>query len=244
MAGNEFVLTDRDRQLAAEVLRFGALTREQAMRLGLFRSTTRAKARLKILTDQGVLATRPHAVSQRGVRFVYLPGRELLGGTARARLRHVSPLFLAHQLGLVDIRIAFEHHTRLDRWWTEKDLVAAALGFVPDGYIEYGVGALNFSAFVEYDRGTETLARIQQKIRQYAQLAFTGAFENRFGRKYFRLLLITDTPGRLGTLSKAAAAVTDKVVRLTTLSELITLGPQQSIWRRPGVTDSQPLTGS
>lgn len=244
MAGNGFVLTDRDRQLVAEVLRFGALTREQTMRLGFFRSSTRAKARLKTLTDQGVLATRPHAVSQRGVRFVYLPGRELLGGTSRTRLRHVSPLFLAHQLGLVDIRIAFERHTQLDRWWTEKELVAAALGFIPDGYVEYAVGPHKFSAFVEYDRGTETLARIQHKIRAYAQLAFTGTFEQRFGRKYFRLLLITDTLGRLHTLSTAAAAVTDKVVRLTTLNDVITLGPQQSIWRRPGATDLQTLTGS
>jgi len=244
MAGSGFVLTDRDRQLATEVLRFGALTREQAMRLGYFTSATRAKARLKILTDQGVLTTRPHAVSQRGVRHVYLPGRELLGGSARARMRHTSPLFLAHQLGLVDIRIAFERHTSLERWWTEKELVAASLGFIPDGYIEYRIGAQAFSAFVEYDRGTETLTRIQHKVRAYAQLAFTGTFEQRFGRKYFRLLLVTDTPGRLATLSKASAAVTDKVVRLTTLHDLTTRGPQQSIWIRPGVPVPESLTGS
>src|SRR4051812_42659312 len=103
MAGNKSLLvTERDRALCAEVVRFGALTREQAMRLGFFHSRTRANERLKKLTDAGYLATRTQAVSQRGVRQVYVPGRHLeTAGRSRSRFVHSSELFVDHQLGLV-----------------------------------------------------------------------------------------------------------------------------------------------
>jgi hypothetical protein len=244
MAGNTLALTERDQRLCLEVQRFGALTREQAMRLGLFRSPTRAKARLKILADHGLLTVRPHAIPQHGVRHVYLPGPALRTPGVRSRLAHVSPLFLAHQLGLVDIRIAFVHHTAVDRWWTDTELRAAKLGLLPDSYVEYRQGTHSYAAFIEYDRGTETQARIHDKVRAYADLAFSGRFERTFGRRYFRLLLIADTPGRLTTLSKTAATVTDKVVRLGLLRDLITQGPLASIWRRPGGLRLEPLTPS
>lgn len=242
MAGNTLVFTDRDRRLCAEVLRFGALTREQAMRLGFFHSQSRAKERLKKLVDHGLLITKPHAVSQRGVRFVYLPGRELT--KSRDRLLHASTLFVAHQLGLVDIRMTFERDTLVQRWWTDRELAPLALGVIPDSYVEYTHDAKSYGAFIEYDRGTETLSRIERKIRAYLDLAYSGRFERMFHRKFFRLLLVTDSARRLSTLSKTVAGVTDRVVRFTTLDELIIHGSLGSIWRRPGATATESLTGS
>jgi len=245
MTGKTLALTDRDRQVLVEVVRLGALTREQVMRLGLFTSKTRANERLKRLTDAGLLAIRQQAVSQRGVRLVYLPGRELANSRdARRRLTEASELFLAHQLGLIDVRIAFERHVQVSRWWSEAELAALSLGVIPDGLVEYTVGGLAYAAFVEYDRGTETVGRFTRKVRTYADLAFSGRFERTFARKYFRVLALTDSLRRLSNLSAAVAQVTDRIVRFSLLSELCAHGPTASIWRRPGANDTETLTAN
>jgi hypothetical protein len=153
-----------------------------------------------------------------------------------------SELFVAHQLGLVDIQLAFEAHVRLTRTLSEHDLHPMNLGVVPDAYVEYAHQEAEFSAFVEYDRGTETLGTIERKARGYLDLALSGRFSRQFQRRFFRTLLVTDTVGRLSTLSSAVARVTDRVMRLTTLGELVALGPQSAIWRRPGSHVSESLT--
>ena len=132
----------------------------------------------------------------------------------------------------------------LSRWLTEKDLAGLSLGLVPDAYLEYDVGTLTYCAFVEYDRGTETLGRIERKVRAYLDLAHSGRFERTFKRRFFRVLVVTDSAGRLTTLLQTAARLTDRIMRLTTLPELSHHGALASIWRRPGARVSESLTGS
>jgi hypothetical protein len=145
---------------------------------------------------------------------------------------------------VVDIRLAFEQHSTLVRWLPEKDLAGLSLGLVPDAYLEYEVGGLTYCAFVEYDRGTETLGRIERKTRAYLDLAQSGRFERTLKRRFFRLCLVTDSARRLANISEAVARITDRIIRLTTLQELSHQGPLMSIWRRPGASVSQSLTGS
>jgi hypothetical protein len=145
---------------------------------------------------------------------------------------------------LVDIRLTFEQHSHLVRWLPEKDLTGLSLGLVPDAYLEYEIGTLTYCAFVEYDRGTETLGRIERKIHAYLDLARSGRFDRTFKRRFFRVLVVADSAGRLATLSQTAARITDRILRLTTLKELSHHGPLTSIWRRPGATSSESLTGS
>jgi hypothetical protein len=245
MTGKSLAFTERDRAIVREIARFGVMSRDQLMRLKFFASKTRANDRLKRLVDEGHLAARRQPIPIGGPRCVYVPGR-LSSETrdARKRLAEMSDLFLAHQLGLVDIHIAFEQHTTLVRWLPEKDLTGLSLGLVPDAYLEYEVNALTYCAFVEYDRGTETLGRIERKVRAYLDLAHSGRFERTFKRKFFRVLMVTDADGRLATLSHTTARLTDKVLRFTTLGELSHRGPLMSIWRRPGASTSESLTGS
>lgn len=240
-------LTERDRAIVREVARCGVMTREQFIRLRLFASKTRANERLKRLVDHGYLKTRRLPLPVGGPRFVYLPGRLGRDGreaTRAARFIGASDLFVTHQLGLVDIRIAFERHARLTRWLSESDLVGLSLRVVPDAYVEYEIEGLTYCAFVEYDRGTETLARIERKVRAYLDLAQSGRFARTFARTFFRVLIIADALGRLATLVDTAKQITDRIFRFTTLSELIHQGPPASIWRRPGVTTSESLTHS
>ena len=125
-----------------------------------------------------------------------------------------------------------------------QDLAALNLGLVPDAYVEYEVASLTYCAFVEYDRGTETLARVERKVQAYAELARSGRFERTFARRFFRVCLLTDSSGRLATLSQAVRRVTDRIVRLTILSQLTAHGPLGAIWRRPGTDGLESLTSS
>ena len=161
MTGKSLALTERDRAIVSEVTRFGVMSRDQLMRLKFFSSKTRANERLKRLVDEGYLASRRQPIPVGGPRFVYLPSRLLADGRdVRQRFTEVSDFFLSHQLGLVDIRLAFEQDSHLRRWAPEKDLTGLSLGLVPDAYHEYDVDTLTYCAFVEYDRGTESLGRM------------------------------------------------------------------------------------
>ena len=110
MTGKALAFTERDRAIVREVARFGVMSREQLVRLKFFASKTRANDRLKRLVDVGYLAARRQPLPVGGPRCVYLPGRLVADGRdTRRRFADVSDLFVAHQLGLVDIRLAFEH---------------------------------------------------------------------------------------------------------------------------------------
>jgi hypothetical protein len=215
------------------------------MRLRLFSSKTRANDRLKRLVGAGYLSSRRQPLPVGGPRLLYSPGPLLTAGRdARRRFADLSELFLTHQLGLVDIRLAFEYQTTLVRWLPEKELSGLSLGLVPDAYLEYEVAGLTYCAFVEYDRGTETLGRFERKVRAYLALAQSGRFPRTFNRQFFRVYVVTDTAGRLTTLGKTTSQITDRIVRLTTLPELSHHGPLTSIWRRPGASAFESLTGS
>ncbi|HLG56864.1 MAG TPA: replication-relaxation family protein [Vicinamibacterales bacterium] len=245
MTGKALALTTRDRTLLAEVQRHSALTRDHLIRLKLFASKTRVNERLKRLTRAGYLSARRQPLLSGGPRFVYFPGRLLTEAHARARSQQAwSDLFLNHHLGIVDIRLAFEAHSTVTRWLSEHDLAGLAVGLIPDAYVEFRQDGLTYCAFIEYDRGTETLGRLERKVRSYLELAFSGRFERTFGRRFFRALLITDSVGRVATMTDAVAHVTDRVVRLTTRAQIVDHGPLAVIWRRPGQSSLESLTPS
>jgi len=235
MAGNRLLLTERDQTIIREVGRLGALTREHLTALGHFASKTRANERLKRLVDEKLLAARRQPLHAGGPRLVYLPE-----GTDR--LRNSSAPFLAHQLGVVDVRVAFEVAADVVRWLTDQELRTLNIGIIPDGYVEYSHQAKVFCAFLEYDRQTETVERVVQKVRAYLALAFSGRFEQTFHHKYFRLLLVADSPGRLANLSAAIARLSDKVTRLALLRDVKARGPLAPIWQRPGSKVLESLT--
>src|SRR4051794_28939472 len=108
MAGNAFALTERDKAIVREVSLFGVMTRQQLMDLQFFRSKSRAKERLKRLVDAGYLSSRSQPLPAGGPQLVYAVG-PVLGHSKseRKRLGVSSDVFLFHELGVVDIHIAF-----------------------------------------------------------------------------------------------------------------------------------------
>src|SRR5262245_25402744 len=110
MTGSGLGVTARDLQILEQVQRFGVLTRDHLIALRLFSSKTRAKERLKRLVDAGYLAARPQSLPAGGPRLIYSTVRCADGSDtkSRRRLQEASDLFLSHELGLVDVHIAFD----------------------------------------------------------------------------------------------------------------------------------------
>jgi hypothetical protein len=244
MTGRRLACTDRDRNLLSEVARLGLVTREHLVRLGFFSSKTRANERLKRLVAEGLLVSRVQPLVAGGPRLVYAVGPALEASRARRRkLQETSPLFLDHELGLVDIRLAFERHTHVMRWLTAADLADHRLGLLPDAFVEYEAETLRYAAFIEYDRGTESQGRIERKVRGYLDLALSGRFERTFHRRFFRALFVTDSDRRLREIAATTARISDKVIRLATKASLeAAAGPLAPIWLKPGQDDCQSLT--
>lgn len=241
MTGKTVALTSRDRRLLYEVGRCGVLNRRQVIELGLFRSKTRANERLRKLTQARLLTAIPRALPQLGREYVYVLGPQSSDRALRRRRIEGSPLLLSHDIGMVDIRLTIERHAHMTQWRTDRECKELVQGVQPDGYGEYMVGADTFCVFVEYDRGTESLVRLQRKAKSYCDLAFSGSFSRIFGRQFFRVLLVVEGFQRLRTVSAAVRVVTDRVFRLTTMSELQTSGLTAPIWRRPGSEQSESL---
>jgi hypothetical protein len=63
-------------------------------------------------------------------------------------------------------------HARLTEWWPEARCAATWKKFVqPDGYGRWGTPERKLGFFLEFDNGTEALARVTAKIDAYARLA-------------------------------------------------------------------------
>lgn len=243
MIGSGIMLTDRDRAILHDVAEFDLVSRPQLQRLRHFGSRTRANAVLARLVRFGYLAVRRQPLGGGSRRLIYHlgpTGYEFLHLEEQRhtrRSKRLSDLFLEHHLRITDVRLEFmalkDPEYIFDRWLTDATLREAHLGVVPDGFVEYRYAGLPFAAFVEIDLGTETLRRWEGKAAGYLQLAKSGAFRSVCNLRYFRVLVIAPTPGRVQTLTKALGRITHKVFWLTTLAEIVSQGPLARIWRRP-----------
>lgn len=254
--GKGLVLTARDRQLLADIASFQVLTRPQIVALGHFRSKSRANARLARLATFSYLSRR-YLPSVAGThQALYYLGPHAAGLLAldrdelrdnRRRTAQLSDLFLAHQLCITDIRIAFQSRLgngQFLRWLNEADLRALHIGVIPDGHVEYAIDGRQFGAFLEVDRGTEDLGRWTRKVQNYLLITKTDTYRQIFGRPYFRVLVISENDTRLRHLRQATGRLTPQIFWFTTLDRLLSEGPLTPIWRRPVDAASHALTES
>jgi hypothetical protein len=248
--GRALVLTARDIRLLADVAQFRVLSRHQLMRLGHFRSKTRANAVLLRLVGAGYLSRRYQpavAGTQRALYFLgpkgvalSRPGRP---NTEWRQLSSISDLFLAHQLSVTDVLIAFRASPcRVERWMVDEDLRSLNLGILPDGHLEYELAGKQFGAFLELDRGTETQGRFRAKVEAYARLAQSGRYRSAFGRQFFRVLVVSSSDERLDHLRATTASVTEKIFWFVTLQQVVAEGPFARIWLRPVEPQRHALT--
>ena len=254
MGGKAIALTERDIDVIKDVADFGLMSREQIRRRHQFGSVTRVNATLLRLVQHGYLSRRfqPSLTAwRRALYFIgpageaVLPMRRDLPGERR-RHAHWSDLFVEHQLQVNDVRLRFmelhEDGYRFDQWLAEFELRNVGLDMIPDGLVHYGWAGRAFTAFIEVDRGTESLPRWRHKTRAYLDLAFSGRYEAIFKRRYFRVLVVTPSDRRLNSLGREIAKQTTQIFWLTTFNDLLERGPLAGVWRRPANLQLHALT--
>ncbi len=145
-------------------------------------------------------------------------------GEIRWRAHHnsVKWAFLDHLLATNDIRVRIEHDARLcglalADWQDDEALGALSGGGAegsgernrtpvhPDGYFVLTMphAPTVHRAFVEADRGTESLPRWADKVSRYLEYFHSPAFRERYrARKPFRVLTVTTGEERLAHLKK------------------------------------------
>lgn len=183
-------LTDRDRRIIRLVWDHRVLTTDQLRDL-IFGATDPAQRRLLTLYRLGVL-DRFRPLREKGsAPHHYVLGP--MGAAVLAAERGIDPaqlgyrrdrtLAVAHNQRLAHIvgvngffaalAAAARRHpdTALAEWRSERDCAATWGRIVrPDGYGWWKQGRAEIDFFLEYDRGTETLARLAAKLDDYTDL--------------------------------------------------------------------------
>ena len=191
-------LTERDVRMLVKCAVCRWLTTDQLKRLYFPKATLNAvQKRLRKLADAGYLRSHQehrtaesiHAVGPKGKPLVEEKGVEVMAmsdvpGQAE-HLWGVNELRLAVEQGSVPVGYFFAYWELADLGWRHP--------VIPDAL--FAVCAPERRAFVaEYDRGTETLDKLFEKLRRYA-----GGFE---GFPFEAVLIVTEETRRLDLLSR------------------------------------------
>jgi len=195
-------LTERDERLLVKLAQCLWLTTAQIKRLYFPDGTLNAvQKRLRKLADDGYLrshrehptAEAVHAVGPKGKAAVEDKGVE-------AVLSSETPQHLEHMSGVNEIRIAAETSSIGVAWffsYWELPQLGWMHAVIPDAV--FAARAPTRRSFVvEYDRATETLSKLLEKVRAYAHGIPAFAFE--------AVLVATERPRRIDLLSRGLRA--------------------------------------
>lgn len=248
MTGNRggIVLQDRDRHLLRELGTMRVIDREQAKLVGGFTSTTRVNTRLPHLVRAGLLRRFFLGTSGSGQKAVYalstkgasLVGVRKLGPRRRTNEALTTDFYTLHQLAVNEVYCAVKyeplpHGVSFIRWVSFYEPLRPNLRLIPDGYFELGVHGEPSCSFLEMDRGTEPLGVWREKVRNYLRYAISDEFEKQFHKRRFRVLVVASSEGRLRSIRKAIAKLTDKIFWLATFEAIEKEGLFNALWLRP-----------
>src|SRR5437870_4875576 len=192
-------LTDRDVRMLARLAVARWLTTAQIQRLYFPEATLNAaQKRLRKLSDAGYLRShREHATSE-AVHAVGPKGKPLMEEKGiEVTLGSEVPRQLEHLLGVNQVRIAVETSTARVAWffayWQLGDL-GWTHPVIPDAIFAIRDEEGRRTLLVEYDRSTETLEKLLQKLRWYDNGLEGFSFE--------AVLILTERTRRLDVLSR------------------------------------------
>lgn len=159
--------------------------------------------------------------------------------TASHRLgRHARSPTLAHLIGtngfFTDLlgHARTHPHTALLRWWSEHQAARRFAGIRPDRIQPDGHGLWHHhnrvvGFWLEYDRGSENLPRLVQKLGHYDRLA-------RSGGPTYPVLFSLDSPTREANLHQALAGTASRCPIATTARHGAAHGPAGPVWALVG----------
>lgn len=237
-------LTDRDRHLARLLYEHRVLTTGQIADVG-FTGLRKAQRRLVVLHSLRVVDRfRPRTwagsgpyhftlgeagatvvAADRGVPLADLGWRRDSAAALAVSQR------LGHQVGVNGfftalLRAARTHpNCALDQWWSERRCAAAWGQLVrPDGYGVWAEGGERMPFFLEYDTGSERLARLAGKLDGYAALAAAAGHPT-------WLLFAFPNPGRE---TAARTVLAHPAVPVATAALPAGTGPDRPCWQPVG----------
>jgi len=192
-------LTDRDVRLLAKCAICRWLTTDQIKRLYFPEATLNAvQKRLRKLADSGYLRSyREHPTSE-AVHTVGPKGKPLVEEKGiEVALQAEAPSQVEHLLGVNEIRLGVET-SKVKISWFFAYWQLANLGWthrvIPDAVFAVREEEGRRTFLLEYDRGTETLEKLVQKLRSY-----NGGLA---GFPFEAVLIITERTRRLDLLSR------------------------------------------
>lgn len=258
MAGNRkktgLVLQERDRRLLSELATMRIMDRELAKVAVGFGSTTRANTRLLKLTRAGLLNrffVGSIAAGRKAIYTLSKTGGVLAGAEYRRISRShgktlVGDLYVDHQMRINEVYCTAKFRplpigTRFVGWRVFHEPLSEHSRLVPDGYFELHSPAGTPPMFLEVDLGHQSMRVLEQKTRQYLQLAVSGDFARLFRKQQFRVLVITTSPRRLTKIRSVIAKQTDKVFWLSDFQTINRVGFWSACWLRPSGDQTLPL---
>jgi hypothetical protein len=246
--------------------KFRILNREQIGELFPMGSIRRLNFRLKKLCDSGYLSIRTLAqmgnatkhgyyLGPRAAELFVNPTERKIVNSVRAQVPQLAESGLAHRMLVDSIHIRFMTAGReypeyklltwIDQyspWW--QDLERYGVPVRADGYGEYLV-LLHFDSlftfFLEVDRGTERGETLQDKIDRYMQYAESGAYEEHFAAKPFRVLFITTTDRRMEGMLRMMKHSRPDIFWVTTRKRFTASKLLDAYWRRPNRSETYSL---
>jgi hypothetical protein len=246
--------------------KFRILTREQIGELFPMGSIRRLNFRLKKLCDAGYLSTRAlvemgnvtkhgYYLGPRAAELFLNPTEQKIVKSIRTQVPQLAESGLAHRMLVDSVHIRFltagreypEYKllTWIDQyspWWQELETYGVPVQ--ADGYGEYLV-LLHFDSlftfFLEVDRGTERGQTLQEKIDRYIQYAESGAYEEHFAAKPFRVLFITTTDRRMEGMLRMMENTPQDIFWVTTWKRFTASKLLDAYWRRPNRPETYSL---
>jgi len=254
-------LTERDREVALCLYHQQLLTTDQ-LTLLFFSSKRRAQDRLLFLYRQRVLdrfypPSRFGAGKPQAHWLLDEAGAHLVGASLDLDRRHLpwqrrqdwrSHPQLAHRLAVnrfaTDVIAATLEDTALGvtSWFGTRE-AGARLGermrgtVRPDGELILLTPTGPVDLLLEWDRGTETLDRLDEKLRRYRMAEYKLKYEDDEPRS---ILFVLPGPRRLENVRELCATLDRDgswPILATTAAELHTAGPLARIWHRLDVNE-------
>ncbi len=265
--------TERDRQIVQLVYDYRILSQAQLERLLRKSRSTVQQALVRLYHHrylERVFLPVAYGGSSPTLYILDRRGTELLRGLGYEDFtglpdRDLSGLFLEHTLAMNAFRINVAEACarlgwRIQSWRTENEIKAdydrvlvrtatrvQKIPIVPDGHFVIEVPGRGVSYFfLELDRGKMDLKRFKTKVLGYVEYYKSGAYQQRFGAKSFRVLTVVDTRTRARADHLAAeSARVAGIGRRFWFGHLPALDPTQvltgPVWQVAGGRDPTPL---
>lgn len=262
------VVNERDADLFMALHRHGVMTRSNIQDYFGWDCVSDVNRRLRRLFDGGYLDRRflprqfgptpaVYLIGNEGVKFLAESKKAPAGDLNRRRYRfkNLSDNLLPHELLITDFACLLKSSFRrypgcgLQDWKSDEEIIgqcnviegSADIELKPDAYGSYHLHRTLFNFFLEADLGTEPISRILKKVEVYRSFKASGLFTRTFGRRAFRLFVVTNSGVRASNISQALPSADDLKIYIANVGEIrmdLLFAP---VWLMTGQGKAQPL---